>query len=65
MECYSYKIQTNKNNVHNTYWNEVVQCCYVLIMENSSREKQIAEQIKKLPSNLIIFQYNKKSIELI
>lgn len=58
MECYTYKAVYNPSAVYNK-WNQVVQCCYVLIMENSSREQQIIEQVNKLPNSVIIFQYNK------
>lgn len=54
--CFSYKELTLHDGLG--VWDDVVDCCYVLLMANSSREKQIMEQIQSVPVSRVIFQIN-------
>jgi hypothetical protein len=56
MNCFEYNevIKPSKQA-----WDSIIDCCYVLIMENSKNEKNVLGQIRNIPISRIVLQYNK------
>ena len=54
--CYHFKTIKNKNGLYDSF----VDMTYVLIMENSEREKHVYDQLEKFqPTKTVKVQYNK------
>ena len=56
MDCYYFK----EINSEKGFLDSIIDCCYIMILENSPREKSVYKQLSDyIPSKKIIIQYNK------